>query len=88
MNRKELIRRVASHEALGVPEHVVHMVTEGVIEEIRSALLAGEDITIQNLGTFRHVTRKPKFVRNVKTGEVFYTEARTAIVFKPSKKIR
>lgn len=85
MNKNELIEQVSLHTMY--PERTVQNVVEELLRQMRYALGNGEDITIRGFGTFQKKVRAPKYVRNINTGEGYYTGIRSVVVFRPSPKI-
>ena len=84
MNKNELIEQVSLQTMY--PERTVQNVVEELLRQMRYALGNGEDITIRGFGTFQKKVRAPKYVRNINTGEEYYTGIRSVVVFRPSPK--
>ncbi len=61
---------------------------ENIFTEIIQILETGEDFKIQNFGRFSLVDKAERPGRNPKTGESIPVEARSVVIFSPSKNFK
>ncbi len=78
----------AIYEEIGLSRKDSGDVLDMIIEEIRSELIAGNDVKISSFGTFALRKKKARMGRNPKTGEEAEITPRTVISFKPSQILR
>ncbi|MBQ8671624.1 MAG: integration host factor subunit alpha [Alphaproteobacteria bacterium] len=78
----------AIYEEIGLSRKDSGDVLDMIIEEIRSELIAGNDVKISSFGTFALREKKARMGRNPKTGEEAEITPRTVISFKPSQILR
>ncbi len=83
MNRKELVTRIA--DRTGLYGKTVNQVVGTFVEEIQSALISGEEIKIQGLGTFDIQSRAPRKARNISSGDFVDVPARSIPRFRASE---
>jgi integration host factor subunit beta len=88
MNKSELIKRMSDKlEQLSVRD--VDLAVHAMIDIMSDSLAAGERIEIRGFGTFSNHYRKPRSVRNPKTGEVgIYKPGKYVPHFKPGKELK
>lgn len=86
MTRSQLAYKVAmdSQSGLGASQAW----TKVVLASLADAIEHEDVVSIQGLGVFSHVDRKPKVGRNYKTGERVEIPAHTIIQFVPCEKIK
>lgn len=88
MNKSELIRRM-SDKLDQLSNRDVDLAVQAMIEIMSDNLAAGGRIEIRGFGTFSNHFRKPRTVRNPKTGEVgIYKPGKFVPHFKPGKELR
>ena len=87
MNKSELVRNMAD-KLDHLSSHDIDLVVHMIIEIMTESLASGGRIEIRGFGTFSNHYRKPRTVRNPKTGETVQTEGRHAVHFKPGKELR
>lgn len=83
VNKKDLAARVAIR--LGISDAVAYRVLNATIEEVQSAVAAGERVSMAKFGTFEGRQRAARMGRNPQTGAEVPVPARTAAAFKPAK---
>lgn len=67
----------------------IHILVDGLISEIKSALLSGNIIELRGFGTFKSKTRKGKsHARNPKTGEKVIVEDHSVVIFRAGKELK
>ncbi len=88
MNKSELIKRMSEKlEQLSVRD--VDLAVHTMIEVMSDSLASGERIEIRGFGTFSNHYRRPRSVRNPKTGEVgIHKSGKFVPHFKPGKKLK
>lgn len=59
-----------------------------VFDEIREALINGEDVKFAGFGTFKILTKSARMGRNPKTGAPAVISARRVATFRPSNEFR
>lgn len=60
---------------------------EAFVEEVKAALLRGDDVSLNGFGCFRIQRRAPKRVRNPKTGRSMKLPARDVPDFRASEQL-
>lgn len=86
MIKQDIIIEVAA--ATGLSEFESKEAVNAVFGVMTEALNRGEDVVIRGFGSFKQKERKPKFVRNINTGEGFWTARKMVVVFEPGKEIQ
>jgi integration host factor subunit beta len=88
MNKSELIKRMSDRlEQLSVRD--VDLAVHTMIEIMSDSLSSGDRIEIRGFGTFSNHYRKPRNVRNPKTGEVgIHKPGKFVPHFKPGKELK
>ncbi|MGH7331602.1 MAG: HU family DNA-binding protein [Candidatus Rokuibacteriota bacterium] len=86
MNRAEIIRRIAT--TTGWPNAVTDRAVRSMLAGICTALKRGDTITLVGFGTFSAVRRKPRTVRNPKTGRTITVAGGRLPRFRPSKELK
>ena len=86
MNKSELIKRM-SDRLDQLSNRDVDLAVHTLIEIMSDSLASGGRIEIRGFGTFSNHFRKPRTVRNPKTGETIRIHPRTVLTFKPSKQL-
>jgi len=88
MNKSELIKRMSDKlEQLSARD--VDLAVHSIIELMSERLASGERIEIRGFGTFSNHYRKPRTVRNPKTGEVgIFKPGKYVPHFKPGKDLK
>lgn len=88
MNKSELIKRMADKlDQLSTRD--VDLAVHAIIEAMSESLASGGRIEIRGFGTFSNHYRKPRTVRNPKTGEVgIFKPGKYVPHFKPGKDLK
>ena len=88
MNKSELIKKMT--ERLDqLTSRDVDLAVHSIIEIMSDSLAAGERIEIRGFGTFSNHHRKPRTVRNPKTGEIgIFKPGKFVPHFKPGKDLK
>ena len=88
MNKSELIKRM-SDKLEQLTSRDVDLAVHTMIEIMSESLADGERIEIRGFGTFTNHYRKPRSVRNPKTGEVgIHKPGKYVPHFKPGKDLK
>ena len=88
MNKSELIKRM-SDKLDQLSNRDVDLAVHTLIEIMSDSLASGGRIEIRGFGTFSNHFRKPRTVRNPKTGEVgIHKSGKFVPHFKPGKELR
>ena len=85
MTRADLVGRMA--EAAGWPRAVGDRALRAMLLAVRAALKRGEAVTLVGFGTFSVARRRPRVIRNPRTGHSATVGGR-APRFKPSKELK
>jgi DNA-binding protein HU-beta len=86
VNRADIIRHIAT--TTGWSNAVTDRAVRSMLAGIRTALKRGDTITLVGFGTFSAVRRKPRTVRNPKTGRTITVAGGRLPRFKPSKELK
>ncbi|MBK1649554.1 integration host factor subunit alpha [Rhabdochromatium marinum] len=76
------------YEELGLNKREAKDVVEMFFEEIRSALVRGEQVKLSGFGNFDLREKKERPGRNPKTGEEIPITARRVVTFRPGQKLK
>ena len=88
MNKSELIKRM-SEKLDQLSSRDVDLAVQTIIEIMSESLASGGRIEIRGFGTFSNHYRKPRTVRNPKTGEVgIFKPGKFVPHFKPGKELK
>ncbi|MFN3237186.1 MAG: integration host factor subunit beta [Pseudomonadales bacterium] len=88
MNKSELIKRM-SEKLDQLTGRDVDLAVHTILEIMSESLATGERIEIRGFGTFSNHYRKPRSVRNPKTGEVgIHKPGKYVPHFKPGKELK
>lgn len=87
MNRSELLFNLASKQKTLKPE-MVEEAGKVLLHAIVVALNEGKRVEVRGFGSFNLYTRKARVARNPKTGKPVALPARSAVRFKPGKKLK
>ena len=85
MTRADLVARMAT--AAGWPKAGTERALRAMLAGIRSALKRGDAVTLVGFGTFAVARRKPRTMRNPRTGQSVTVAGRIPR-FKPSKELK
>ena len=88
MNKSELIKRM-SEKLDQLTGRDVDLAVHTILEIMSESLATGDRIEIRGFGTFSNHYRKPRSVRNPKTGEVgIHKPGKYVPHFKPGKELK
>jgi integration host factor subunit beta len=88
MNKSELIKRMCD-KLDQLTRRDVDLAVQTIIDTMSESLAYGERIEIRGFGTFSNHYRKPRSVRNPKTGEVGINKPGKYVPhFKPGKELK
>ena len=85
MTRADLVGRMA--RAAGWPRAASDRALRAMLLAVRGALKRGEAVTLVGFGSFSVARRRPRAIRNPRTGQSFTIGGR-APRFKPSKELK
>jgi DNA-binding protein HU-beta len=85
MTRADLVLRMA--EASGWPKASTDRALRAMLTAMRNALRRGEPVTLVGFGTFSVARRRPRTMRNPKTGHAVTVGGRVPR-FRPSKELK
>lgn len=86
--KAEIIENIHSKNH-SISREDIHNVIDGLFEELKSRLAAGQTVELRGFGTFEVRTRAGrKRARNPKTGENVSVEDHSVVFFKPGKEIQ
>ncbi len=85
MTRSDLVARMAT--AAGWPKAGTERALRAMLAGIQTSLKRGDSVTLVGFGTFSVARRKPRTVRNPRTGQAITVASRVPR-FKPSKELK
>jgi DNA-binding protein HU-beta len=85
VTRADLVARMA--KAAGWPRATSDRALRSMLAAVRGALKRGEAVTLVGFGTFSVARRRPRTIRNPRTGHLAIVDGR-APRFKPSKELK
>jgi DNA-binding protein HU-beta len=85
VTRADLVERMA--EAAGWPRAVADRALRAMLLAVRAALKRGEAVTLVDFGTFSLARRRPRAIRNPRTGQPATVGGR-APRFRPSRELK
>lgn len=85
MTRRDLVAQMA--KASGWPKTGAERGLRAMLAAIRTSLKHGDSVTLVGFGTFSVARRRPRTVRNPKTGQTVTVAGRSPR-FKPSKELK
>jgi DNA-binding protein HU-beta len=85
MTRADLVLRMA--EAAGWPKASTDRALRAMLTAMRAALRRGEPVTLVGFGTFSVTRRRPRTMRNPRTGHAITVGGRVPR-FRPSEELR
>ncbi|MBT5229748.1 MAG: integration host factor subunit beta [Methylococcales bacterium] len=87
LNKSELIKRV-QESTNSANRQIVSDIVNGLLEEIGSAVVAGEQVDLPGFGSFSRKLRNERNGRNPQTGETMVIPAKWAPNFKVGKDLK
>jgi DNA-binding protein HU-beta len=85
VTRAQLVTRMAA--AAGWPRAATDRALRGMLVGVQSALRRGDPVTLVGFGTFSVARRRPRTIRNPRTGQPAIIGGRVPR-FKPSKELK
>ncbi len=86
MNKGQLIDGVAANTKLKKTE--VTKVLDSILENVKSALKKGQDVSLVGFGTWKKKKRAARTGRNPQTGKTINIPAKNTVVFSSGKKLK
>ncbi|MCF8720324.1 integration host factor subunit alpha [Nitrospina gracilis] len=83
--KADLVDKV--YDKVGFTRKEAAQAVEVVFEEIKNALIRGEDVRIVGFASFNLRDKKARKARNPSTGEPIVIQPRRVLSFKPSKQL-
>ena len=83
MTKAEIINRIATQT--GVEKTVVSTVVEAFMENVKEAMIAGEEVFLRGFGSFIIKKRAEKVARNISKNTTIIVPAHSVPAFKPAK---
>ena len=76
------------HNELGLNKSDCKILIEGFFDEIKEALISGEEVKLSGFGNFELLNKNERPGRNPKTGEEVTISARRVVTFRAGNKLR
>lgn len=86
LTRKELAEAVSNN--LGYSQTSCAEIVDCLLENMKGALITGEEIKLVHFGTFTLRDKNSRTGRNPRTGEPITIKKRKMVSFRPSKSLR
>ena len=83
----EIVDEIHKNDLTGATKAQITAVTNALITRVGDSLKNGEDVRLNNFGTFSLKHRDARMGRNPSTGEQVQIAAKTAIKFKATKSL-
>ena len=83
MTKAEIVKKIS--QQTGIEETAASAVVEAFMEEVRQALIGGENVYLRGFGTFNRKHRAEKVARNISKNTTIKVPAHDIPAFKPSK---
>lgn len=83
----EIVDEIHKNDDTGATKSQITAITNALITRLGDSLKGGEDVRLNNLGTFSLTHRDARMGRNPSTGEQVQIAAKTAIKFKATKSL-
>ena len=85
MNKQELVEKIMTKTKAELTHKDAERLVNGVFDEIKEAVAAGDAVQIIGFGTFTARERAARQARNPQTGETIKVAAKKAPAFKAGK---
>jgi DNA-binding protein HU-beta len=85
MNKQELIEKIMTKTKGELTHKDAERVVNGVFDEIKAAVAAGDTVQLVGFGTFSSKDRAAREARNPQTGETLQSAAKKVPAFKAGK---
>ena len=83
----EIVDEIHKHDLTGATKSQIITIANALITRVGDSLKNGEDVRLNNLGTFSLKHRDARMGRNPATGEQVQIAAKTSIKFKATKSL-
>ena len=83
----EIVDEIHKNDNTGATKAQITAITNNLITRIGDSLKGGDEVRLNNLGTFTLTYRDARMGRNPATGEQVQIAAKTAIKFKATKSL-
>ena len=83
----EIVDEIHKNDGTGATKVQITAIVNSLITRIGDSLKGGDDVRLNNLGTFTLTYREARMGRNPATGEQVRIEAKTSIKFKATKSL-
>ena len=88
MNKQELIEKLMTKTKQPVTHADMERIVNGMLNEIKTCVAAGEPVQLVGFGTFEARERAARTARNPQTGEAMQVPAKKAPAFKAGKSFK
>ena len=83
----KIVDEIHKNDNTGATKAQITTITNNLITRVGDSLKGGEEVRLNNLGTFSLTHRDARMGRNPATGEQFQIAAKTSIKFKATKSL-
>ena len=83
MTKAEIVKKIS--QQTGIEQTAASAVVEAFMEQVRQALIGGENVYLRGSGTFNRKHRAEKVARNISKNTTIKVPAHDIPAFKPSK---
>ena len=83
MTKAEIVKKIS--QQTGIEQTAASAVVEAFMEQVRQALIGGENVYLRGFGTFNRKHRAEKVARNISKNTTIKVPAHDIPAFKPSK---
>ena len=83
MTKAEIVKTIS--QQTGIEQPASSAVVEAFMEQVRQALIGGENVYLRGFGTFNRKHRAEKVARNISKNTTIKVPAHDIPAFKPSK---
>ena len=83
MTKAEIVKKIP--QQTGIEQTAASAVVEAFMEQVRQALIGGENVYLRGFGTFNRKHRAEKVARNISKNTTIKVPAHDIPAFKPSK---
>ena len=83
MTKAEIVKKIS--QQTGIEQTAASAVVEAFMEQVRQALIGGENVYLRGFGTFNRKHRAEKVARNISKNTTIKVPAPDIPAFKPSK---
>ena len=86
IGKRELVRIVA--DSTGFSQKKAKTALNAILSLIKEDVIANKKSSIPQIGSFVVKERKARRYKNVRTGEILYSQPRQSVVFRPSSSLK